>query len=248
MQINLNFDTYTKKQHLMKSRLTLLFLLIASITYAQDSYYSNQTQVGVGIGGNLVSVVGEDIKPTEISMRFRIHRHHTVQLFIPIYKQSESFKSNEISQVGLINTSVSTKKSLYGVGLDYDYALHTYSLLDFIVGLRAEFQLQKYRTDLTNKHPVTNNYINQELTHSEKKTSNYLISPNAGLRLNLGNLALDAKFLLTMLSKNGDTDGTIERRRGEQSNISSTTTEFSDKISNKFKLKPGVAFSVSFYL
>ena len=66
MQINLNFDTYTKKQHLMKSRLTLLLLLIASIAFAQDSYYSNQTQVGVGIGGNLVSVVGEDIKPTEI--------------------------------------------------------------------------------------------------------------------------------------------------------------------------------------
>ena len=121
-------------------------------------------------------------------------------------------------------------------------------MLDFIVGLRAEFQLQKYRTDLTNKHPVTNNYINQELTHTEKKTSNYLISPNAGLRLNLGNLALDAKFLLTMLSKNGDTDGTIERRRGEQPNISSTTIEFSDKISNKFKLKPGVVMSVSYYL
>ncbi len=232
----------------MKSRLTLLFLLIASITYAQDSYYSNQTQVGVGIGSNLVSVVGDDIKPTEISMRFRIHRRHTMQLFIPIYKQSESFKSNEISQVELISTSVSTKKSLYGVGLDYDYALHTYSLIDFIVGLRAEFQLYKYRTHLTNKHPVTNNYINQELTHSEKKTSNYLISPNAGVRLNLGNLSIDAKFLLSMLSKNGDTDGTIERRRGEQSNISSTTTEFSDKISNKFKLKPGVTFSVSFYL
>ena len=109
----------------MKSRLTLLFLLIAFITYAQDSYYSNQTQVGMGIGGNLVSVVGDDIKPTEISMRFRIHRRQTMQLFIPIYKQSESFKSNEISQVELISTSVSTKKSLYGVWLDYDYALHT---------------------------------------------------------------------------------------------------------------------------
>lgn len=232
----------------MKSRLTLLFLLIASITYAQDFYYHNQTQVGVGVGGNLVSVAGNDIKPTEISMRFRINRNHTMQLFFPIYKRTDSFKSNEISQTPLINTSLSTKKSLYGVGLDYDYALHTYSLLDFIVGLRAEFQLQKYRTDLSNKHPVTNNYINQEITHTDKKTTNYLISPNAGVRLNFGNLAFDAKFLLSMLSKNGDTDGTIERRSGEQSNISSTTTEFSDKISSKFKLKPAVAFSVSFYL
>lgn len=232
----------------MKSRLTLLLLLIAFTTHAQDSYYHNQTQVGAGIGTNFATIIGDNVKPTEISMRFRIHRHHTVQLVIPIFKQSDSFKSRDIAQTPLVNTSLSTKKSLYGIGLDYDYALHTYALLDFIVGLRADFQHYKYRTDLTNEHPITNNYINQEYTHSEKKTSNYLISPNAGLRFNLGNLSLDGKFLLTMLSTSGDIDSTVERRRGQQSNTSSTTTEFTDKISNKFKLKPGVVMSVSFYL
>ena len=232
----------------MKSRLTLLLLLIAFTTHAQDSYYHNQTQVGAGIGSNFVTIVGDNVKPTEISMRFRIHRHHTVQLIIPIFNQSDSFKSRDILQTPLVNTSLSTKKSLYGIGLDYDYALHTYMLLDFVVGLRADFQHYKYRTNLTNEHPITNNYINQELTHTEKRTSNYLISPNAGLRLNFGNFAVDGKFLLTMLSTNGNIDGNIEKRRGQQSNISSTTTEFSDKISNKFKLKPGVAVSVSFYL
>ena len=76
----------------MKSRLTLLLLLIAFTTHAQDSYYHNQTQVGAGIGSNFVTIVGDNVKPTEISMRFRIHRHHTVQLIIPIFKQSDSFK------------------------------------------------------------------------------------------------------------------------------------------------------------
>ena len=234
----------------MKSRLTLLFLLIASITYAQYdyNYYDNQTQVGVGIGGNLLSVVGNDVKPSEISMRLRVNRKHTMQLFFPVYKQTDSFKSKENTQIELINTSVDTKKSLYGVGLDYDYALQSYSSFDFIVGLRAEFQLYKYRTELTNWHPSSNNYTNLEITDTEKETTNYLISPNAGFRLNFRSFAVDAKFLLTMLSKNGDTDGTIERRRGEQPNISSTTIEFSDKISNKFKLKPGVVMSVSYYL
>lgn len=121
-------------------------------------------------------------------------------------------------------------------------------LLDFVVGLRADFQHYRYRTNLANKHPIVNNYINQELTHTQKKTSNYLIAPNAGVRFNLGNLSLDGKFLLTMLSTNGDIDTTVERRRGTQSNISSTTNEYTDKISNKFKLKPGVVMSVSFYL
>ena len=63
-----------------------------------------------------------------------------------------------------------------------------------------------------------------------------------------GNFAVDGKFLLTMLSTNGNIDGNIEKRRGQQSNISSTTNEYTDKISNKFKLKPGVVMSVSFYL
>ena len=79
----------------MKSRLTLLLLLIAFTTHAQDSYYHNQTQVGAGIGSNFVTIVGDNVKPTEISMRFRIHRKHTLQLIIPIFKQSDSFKSRE---------------------------------------------------------------------------------------------------------------------------------------------------------
>ena len=232
----------------MKSRTILLLLLIAFTTHAQDSYYHNQTQVGAGIGSNFVTIVGDNVKPTEISMRFRIHRHHTVQLIIPIFKQSDSFNSRDILQTPLVNTSLSTKKSLYGIGLDYDYALHTYMLLDFVVGLRADFQHYRYRTNLANKHPIVNNYINQELTHTQKKTSNYLIAPNAGVRFNLGNFSIDGKFLLTMLSTNGDIDTTVERRRGTQSNISSTTNEYTDKISNKFKLKPGVVMSVSFYL
>ncbi len=113
IEINVNFDSHTKKQTIMKSRLTLLLLLVTFVTHAQYDYYDNQTQ---------------------------------------------------------------------------------------------------------------------------------------GLRLNFGNFAVDGKFLLTMLSTNGNIDGNIEKRRGQQSNISSTTTEFSDKTSNKFKLKPGVAVSVSFYL
>ena len=50
----------------MKSKLTLLLLLIAFTTHAQDSYYHNQTQVGAGIGSNFVTIVGDNVKPTEI--------------------------------------------------------------------------------------------------------------------------------------------------------------------------------------
>lgn len=232
----------------MKSRLTLLFLLITFITHAQyDYYYHEPTVVGGGVGTNLISIVGNDIAPAEISLRVRINRKHTVQLYMPYFKQTDSFSSKNIAEKGFIHSSLQTKKSLYGIGLDYDYALQTYSSLDFVVGLRAEFHLHKYRTELTNQHPVKNNYSNIEFTHRNKEATNYIISPNAGLRLNFNQFAVDAKFLLSMLSSRGDVDNLIERKTGQQPNMTSTTTEWSDKLSNKFKLKPGVVMSVSYY-
>lgn len=232
----------------MKTRLTLLLLLITFIAHAQyDYYYHEPTLVGGGVGSNLVSVVGNDITPAEISMRLRIKRKHTLQLYMPYFKQTNAFNSKNNAEVDFIQSSLKTKKSLYGVGLDYDYALQTYSSLDFVVGLRAEFHLHKYRTNLTNKHPVANNYNNIEYTHSSQESTNYIISPNAGLRLNFNQFTVDAKFLLSMLSSRGDVDNLVERKTGQQPNMSSTTTEWSDKISNKFKLKPGVVMSVGYY-
>lgn len=234
----------------MKSRITLIFLLVVSIAYAQydDYYYYEPTVFGVGLGSNVLSVVGNDVKPVEISMRVRINGKHTLQLYMPYFKETDSFNSKDNPEVSTIHSSLETKRSLYGVGLDYDYALHTYSSLDFVIGLRAEFNLYKYRTELTNQHPVKNNYHNIEFTHSNKESSNYIISPNAGLRLNFNKLSIDAKFLLSMLSSRGDVDNSIERKTGELPNMSAITTEWTDKISNKFKLKPGIVVSVSYYI
>lgn len=235
----------------MKSRLTLLLLLIATITHAQyddyDYYYHEPTVFGLGIGTNLVSEVGNDVRPVEISLRVRFNRKHTLQLYVPFFNQSDSFKSKDAADMGFIRSSLETKKSLFGVGLDYDYALYTFSSLDFVVGLRAEFQYHKYRTELTNQHPPKNNYNNIELTHRSKKTTNYLIGPNAGLRLNFNKFSIDAKFLLSMLSMRGDVENMTEKKTGEQPNMSSTTKEWTDELSNNFKLKPGAMVSVSYY-
>lgn len=232
----------------MKTRTILLFLLITFIANAQyDYYYYEPTVVGGGVGSNLISIIGNDVRPVEVSLRVRINRRHTLQLYMPYFKQNDSFNSKDNTEAGFIRSSLDTKKSLYGVGLDYDYALHTFSSLDFVVGLRAEFQLYKYRTDLTNRHPPKNNYNNIELAHRSEETSNYLIAPNAGFRLSFNKFTVDAKFLLSMLSMRGDVDNLIERKTGAQPNMNSTIKEWSDEISNKFKLKPGIVASVAYY-
>lgn len=239
----------------MKTSLTLLFILVASLAHAQsdDYYYTvDQPMFGLGIGYNFVSMVGNDVRPFEASFRYRINSEHMLQLFVPFLHQNDDFTSQGHKDFELIDTSLDSKKRLYGVGLDYDYVLQTFSALDFVVGLRAEYQLYKYTTNLTNMYEKTReglagSFSATDLTFLNKKTRNIIISPNVGTRVYLNKFAIDAKFLLSMISTRGDIDHRIEARNNLPSNIVSTTEEWTDQISNKFKLKPAVMMSMSYF-
>ena len=236
----------------MKTRLTLFFLLIVSITQAQYNYYYDDPAFGVGFGTNLTSIVGEDVHPTEISLRYRINSSNMLQLLVPILRQKNSFQSQGHTNFELIETSLDTEKQLYGIGLDYDYALQRFASFDFVIGLRAEYQRYKYTSNLTNSHlsgssSSGNDYGAAELTFYDKKTRNYIISPNVGLRLKWKRVSIDTKFLLSMLSIRGYVDNRIEAREPSISSKVSITKEWTDHISNKFKLKPGVVISTSYF-
>ena len=233
----------------MKSKLTPLFIFIffAFIAHAQyDSYYDG-SMVGVGIGYNFLSVVGDDVRPVEVSFRYRINNDHSLQLFVPFLMQDDSFESKGHPEMELINTSLDSKKRLYGIGLDYDYALQSFSQLDFVIGLRAEYQYYQYETDLTNTYASGNGLGAAEITFRNKKSNNYIVSPNAGMRLNFYKFSVDAKFLLSMLSMNGDVDNHIEIREPASSGKVSVTKEWTDEVSNKFKLKPAVLVSMAYF-
>lgn len=239
----------------MKTKLTLLFICIVSLAQAQydDYYYTvDQPMIGLGVGYNFVSMVGNDVRPVEVSFRYRINSKNMLQLYVPFLHQNDDYTSQGHPDIELVNTSLDSKKRLYGVGLDYDYALQSFSALDFVIGLRAEYQLYKYTTSLTNNYMktsagVSNSFDATDLTSLNKKTSNYIISPNAGMRLYLNKFAIDAKFLLSMISTRGDVDHRIETKKNLPSNIVSTTEEWTDEISTKFKLKPGVMVSMSYF-
>lgn len=236
----------------MKTRITLfllLFTLIAQAQYNYDYYYyDNEPKFGLGVGYNLTSVLGDEVKPFEVSFRFKINHKNQLQVYIPLLRNSNSFNSKNNQSIELIKTSVRTKKRVYGVGIDYDYAVQSYQSLDFLLGFRGEFNMYKHRTELTNTTPSsTNNYKNREYTYRETEITNYLISPTAGLRISLNKFAIDAKFLLTMLSKNGDEDNRIEIQKGVGGNTNTQPKEWTNSVSNSFKLKPGVVMSVAYY-
>lgn len=236
----------------MKQRLTLLLLLIASVAHAQYDYYYDGPMFGVGAGYNFASVVGDDVRPFEISLRYRINNDNLLQLFVPFLWQNDAYKSQNHPEMELIDISLDTKKRLYGIGVDYDYALQRYSSLDFVIGLRAEYQRYEYLSNLANNHRLGDTQLDDglypvDLRYRNKKTNNYIISPNIGMRFNLYRFSVDAKFLLSMLSMRGDVDHRIEAREPSVSSKVSITEEWTDEISNKFKLKPGIMVSMSYF-
>ena len=249
--INRKFE-FHHKLCVMKTRLTLLFFFIVTIAQAQYDYSYNDPMFGVGVGYNFTSIVDDDVRPIELSFKCRIDDDHLLQLYVPFLKQDDSFKSIGHPEMELIATLLDTKKRLYGIGLEYDYVLQSFFLLDFVVGLRADCQLYKYRTDLTNTYPSgsaqSSNALNaSDHTFRDIKNLNFVVSPNVGMRVNVNKFSIDAKFLLSMLSMRGDVDNLIEAKEPALSSAISTSREWTEDISNKFKLKMGIMVSMSYF-
>lgn len=235
----------------MKSKLTILLLFISSITFAQYGYSFYETGFGVGVGYNLASVVGKDMHPVELSVAYRINDEHLLRLYAPIFNQNNSFNSEGTKQ-GLMKTSLETKRRLLGIGFDYDYALHTYSSLDFVVGARFEYALSKDMSDLSNSYMGADankgaDPIDWDDIFKERKTRNFVVSPSAGFRLRFNRVYIDAKLLLSMLSMRGDEYNVIKTRRNLATGVEINLEESTETLSNKFKLKPAVVISTSFF-
>ena len=242
----------------MKSKLlTLLFLFISSVSFAQYSDYGRypnpygESGFGIGVGYNLNSVVGKEIRPVEISLRYRIYNEHLLQLYVPLFNQTNSFKSDDVTG-DMVNTSLETKKQLFGIGFDYDYALYNYKSLDFVIGARFEYALCKDRSDLSNKFVRADANTGTDRTDiedsfREKRTKNFVVSPNAGFRLRLNKVYVDAKVLMSMLSMRGDLEKQTETQRNATSNDVTNTKYTTESISNKFKLKPAVLISMGVF-
>lgn len=235
----------------MKSKLIIVLLFISSISFAQYGYPYGETGFGIGVGYNLISVVGKDMHPVELSVAYRINDEHLLRLYAPIFNQNNSFNSEGTKQ-GLMKTSLETKRRLLGIGFDYDYALHTYSSLDFVVGARFEYALSKDMSDLSNSYMGADankgaDPIDWDDIFKERKTRNFVVSPSAGFRLRFNRVYIDAKLLLSMLSMRGDEYNVIKTRRNLATGVEINLEESTETLSNKFKLKPAVVISTSFF-
>ena len=173
----------------------LILLMLPFMGLAQNDEPTKQHKFGVGLGYNFNSVMGDTIRPLEVSLRYKLNDKHTFQLYVPFLKSSSSFET-EWSSFHFIQTSKEIKKKAIGVGISYDYTPISISFIDFFVGMRAEYASYYHETNIFNVNMWLDNRAYDNTFYS--KTNNYFaISPNVGVGVKWHEVCFDARFMLS---------------------------------------------------
>ncbi len=220
--------------------LTLLFLLLLpSSGFAQTSSSIDFKKLGVGIGYSSSSVIGDSIRPVKLSFRYRIGDKHTVQLYTPLsYKRSSIRHSDD-----------TRKETLWGLGLGYDYTFHTYTYLDFFVGLNTDYQWYQTRHDSYYKYPIHNvdgtSYEIEETYYFWHKVNGLVVNPNIGTRLSFGNITSEVVINIPFSKLKKEAYSFYE----EIVPAGKSTSEkfYPDNKINKLKLSTNISINIAYY-
>lgn len=166
----------------MKRAIFLFLLIFPVLGFAQTNQSSDLRKIGVGIGYSSHSVMGDSIRPVELSLRYRINDRHTLQLHAPV-----SYKRSSIR-----NMDDTRKETLWGLGLGYDYTFYSCSHLDFFAGVSADYQWCQVRHDAYYKGPKRiadgTSYEIEDTYYYWHKVKGVVIHPNMGIRFSFGNV------------------------------------------------------------
>lgn len=235
----------------MRKTILILLLALPLIGFAQNDTPAKQHRFGVGVGYNFNSVMGDTVRPVELSLRYRIDDKHTFQLYAPFLTQNHSFRS-EVSSYHLVQTVLDTKKRAFGIGIGYDYAIYSYSFVDFLVGARVEYLSFNYETDMSNNHIWTDpdsghRYHSTDYTFYTQNGNWFAISPEIGTRAEWNRFFFEAKFLLSGVFLKKEFYKRLRTNVDMQSNIESDQVDWTYPATESFKIKPAVSLSVSYY-
>ena len=132
----------------MKKKMILLIWLttIPFIGFSQDF-----RKIGIGFGYHTTSIVGDSVRPFELSLRYRINNKHTLQVYAPLWLKKDNQKIEHWADFTKDEHKKMYKQiythSLWGVGVGYDYTFYSYSQFNLFTGINADFQWYEYRKD-----------------------------------------------------------------------------------------------------
>ena len=221
-------------------RVIFLFLVLLSFTgFAQTNQPSDLKKIGVGIGYNSNSVIGDSVRPLELSLRYRINDRHTLQLYTPL-----SYKRSSIR-----NVDDTRKETLWGLGLGYDYTFYTCSSLNFFAGLSADYQWYQIRRDSYYKGPrhLTDgtSYEVERTYYYWHKVKGLTINPNIGIRLSFGHITSEMAINIPLSKLRKEAYSFSE----EIDNGGKSTSEglYPDNKINELKFSTNISANIIYY-
>lgn len=209
-------------------------------TLAQSDKQQVKTErFGMALEYGFYSLIGDSVRPVNLSFRYKMRDKHTFQLYVPL-----SFKRSHIRK-----TSNVRKETVYGIGIGYDYTFVSYSLFDFFAGIKADYRWYQSRYDRYSVYPVYKEdkiaYEQKEEFYYRDKVNGISLTPNAGIRVSAGRVATE---LLMDISINR-----LERDAYSFTEINypaakSTWEElYPDKDITELKVCPGISINLSYY-
>lgn len=163
--------------------------------FAQTEYSSGFRKIGVGIGYNSNSVIGDSIRPLELSLRYRINDKHTFRVYTPIRLKRYKQQGIEVSYVEAPFKDSKSTQHLFGVGLMYDYAIHLKNDLYWIIGIGGDYQMMQ--SDNFRNYPINN--MDQILNRIEEwkiDYDTYNFYPLVGVRYAYNRFGIEAYYKL----------------------------------------------------
>ena len=222
----------------MNKKNILLTILLSTtvIMYSQDF-----RKFGIGVGYSTSSIVGDSIHPLELSLRYRLDKKHTFQLYVPLYQNKTTYD---------YGYSKTVRDRFIGVGIGYDYSFLTYSNLDFIAGINTDYSWFENRE---NYHENYDYYENEVLMGKQdykyytwKRYKGFNISPNTGIRLSYHNLSTEVKLNLMISNMRRKRYAYSEFKRYEQL-PPAISEEFPVYTIYYSKLQGYLSFNLSYY-
>ena len=172
----------------------VIFFLLLLLPFAAASKNFNNDipihRVGISAGYNFKNILGDTIRPFEITLKYQFKGRHTFHFSVPFYfaKEKVEYQLDPEYQVHISENN--KKKSMYALGFGYDYAIPVYKFISGFFGGEFEYSRLKvtydgYVVSLGETSPMWN---------SEVLYETYSIIPYTGIRLSYKHWEAELKY------------------------------------------------------
>ena len=249
----------------MKTKIKPLIFLLC-ILAMPASAQENIKKFGIGLGYHSASIVGDSVRPFDISFRYRINERHTLTLYAPLWIKNDKEVEPKVYEVpsyarkeDMEKHKATTKLFLWGIGIAYDYSFYQLSHFTFFAGAKIDYQEYKDRNDLqyvsyTLLHEVHGrDYEYGELREEDvtlyewNRASALSLTPNAGVLFTKSRLVIEGAFNLAISRLIRKVYGFSIWKERPYDVCTTLEENHSDKHRSEYFIRPELSINMYYY-